>query len=137
MFQLGWRTLMLVGGFVAGLTGEFQSSFLQDWNWDLSFQYSKSDAEYVDDQVLKDALEWAFFRTGSCVGDIMPISGTSCVDIQWLDPDFLNGNIPQSYKDFLFGVEKGTTEYTQWSVEGYMTGDVFDMPAGRIVASID
>jgi iron complex outermembrane receptor protein len=121
--------------FVAGLRGEFQSA-LEGWNWDLSFQYSKSDGEYVDDQILTDALEFPFFRTGSCVGETTPISNNPCVDIQWLDPDFLNGNIPQDAKDFLFGTEKGTTEYTQWSVEGFMTGDIFEMPAGTAAMAV-
>jgi len=115
--------------FVAGLTGETEN-FLPGWNWDLSFQYSKSDGEYVNDRVLKDALEYPFFRTGSCVGEVTPISNRQCVDIQWLDPDFLAGDIPQNVKDYLFGVDTGNTEYTQWTVEGFMTGDIFEMPAG-------
>ena len=121
--------------FVAGLTGETQS-FLEGWTWDLSFQYSKSDAEYVNGAVLKDALELPFFRTGSCVGQITPISNRPCVDIQWLDPDFANGNLDADTIAYLFDTEKGTTEYTQWSVEGFMTGDVFEMPAGTAAMAI-
>ena len=115
--------------FVAGLTGETEN-FLPGWSWDVSFQYSKSDGEYINDRVLKDALEYPFFRTGSCVGEVTPISGRECVDIQWLDPNFLAGDIPQNVKDYLFDRDKGTTEYTQWSIEGFMTGDIFEMPAG-------
>ena len=114
--------------FVAGLTGETDA--LPGWSWDLSFQYSKSDGEYVFDQVLKDSLEMPFFRTASCVGEFSPVSNKPCVDIQWLDADFLGGNIPQDVKNFLFDRELGSTEYTQWSVEGFMTGDIFEMPAG-------
>lgn len=115
--------------FVAGLTGETES-FLPGWHWDVSFQYSKSDGEYVGDRVLQDALELPFFRTGSCVGETTPISNRPCVDIQWLDPNFLAGDIPQNVKDYLFDVDVGTTEYTQWTVEGFMTGEIFEMPAG-------
>ncbi len=121
--------------FVAGLTGEMDS-VLEGWNWDLSFQYSKSDGDYVDDQILEDALQLPYFRTGSCVGQTTSISNRQCVDIQWLDPDFLNGNIPQDVQDYLYATEKGTTEYTQWSVEGFMTGDIFEMPAGTAAAAI-
>lgn len=116
--------------FVAGLTGEIESTMLEGWNWDLSFQYSKSDGEYVGDRVLTDALELPFFRTGSCVGQVTSISNRECVDIQWLDPDFLAGDIPQNVKDYLFDTDVGNTEYTQWTVEGFMTGDLFEMPAG-------
>ena len=116
---------------LAGLRGETES-FLEGWNWDLSFQYSKSDGEYVLDQVLTDALQYGYFRSGSCVGEFTSISNRECVDIDWLDPTFLSGTTPQAYKDFLFDTEVGNTEYTQWSVEGFMTGDVFDMPAGTV-----
>lgn len=122
--------------FVAGLTGEFQSAALDGWYWDVSAQYSKSDGEYELDQVLQDSLQMPYFRTGSCVGQTSPISGRDCVDIDWLDPDFLNGNIPQSYQDFLFGRETGSTEYTQWSVEGFMSGDLFEMPAGTAAVAL-
>jgi iron complex outermembrane receptor protein len=121
--------------FVAGLTGETMP-VLEDWSWDVSFQYSKSDGEYVTDQVLADALEGQYFRTGSCVGTTTPISNRPCVDIQWLDPDFLAGNIPQEVKDYLFDVETGTTEYTQWSVEGVITGDMFELPAGSVAGAL-
>jgi iron complex outermembrane receptor protein len=57
------------------------------------------------------------------------------VDIQWLDPDFLAGNIPQAYKDYLFDVDVGDTQYTQWSVDGSITGDVFEVPAGTAAAA--
>jgi iron complex outermembrane receptor protein len=121
--------------FVAGLTGETMP-VLESWTWDLSLQYSESDGEYVNDRVLKDALEMPFFRTGSCVGETTPISNQPCVDIQWLDPDFLAGDIPQEVKNYLFDVETGNTEYTQWSMEAVMTGDMFEVPAGSVAAAI-
>lgn len=121
--------------FVAGLTGE-TLPVLEDWSWDLSFQYSKSDGEYTNDQVLADALEGPYFRTDSCVGQTTPISNRPCVDIQWLDPDFLAGDIPQEVKNYLFDVETGNTEYTQWSVEGFMTGDLFEVPAGSVAGAV-
>jgi iron complex outermembrane receptor protein len=121
--------------FVAGLTGETMP-VLESWTWDLSLQYSKSDGEYVNDRVLKDALEMPFFRTGSCVGETTSISNRPCVDIQWLDPNFLAGDIPQEVKNYLFDVETGNTEYTQWSMEAVMTGDVFEVPAGSVAAAI-
>ncbi|HEX5764242.1 MAG TPA: TonB-dependent receptor plug domain-containing protein, partial [Woeseiaceae bacterium] len=123
------------GRFVAGLTGE-SLPVLEDWSWDLSFQYSKSDGEYLNEQVLTDALEGQYNRTGSCVGTTTPISNRPCVDIQWLDPDFLAGDIPQEVKNYLFDVETGNTEYTQWSVEGFMTGDLFELPAGSVAGAI-
>jgi len=121
--------------YVAGLRGE-NEKFLAGWNWDLSFQYSKSDGEYIDDVVLADALEYPFFRTGSCAGEITPISGRECVDIQWLDPQFLAGAIPREVENFLFDVDNGNTEYTQWSVEGFISGEVFEVPAGTAAMAV-
>lgn len=121
--------------FVAGLRGEFDT-VLPDWNWDLAFQHSFSDGEYEDDQILNDAMTMTFFRTGSCEGQVSPISGRSCVDIDWLDPGFLRGDVPQEIEDFLFAVETGTTEYTQWSVEGFMSGDVMELPAGSMAVAL-
>lgn len=121
---------------VLGLMGENQN-FLAGWNWDLSFQYSKSDGEYLTDEIVDDALEHTWWSTsGSCVGETTAISGRACVDIPWLDPNFLAGDISQEVQDFLYAVDKGTTEYTQMSVEGFMTGDIFEMPAGTAAMAI-
>ena len=129
------RVTVDYGRIVAGLKGETES-FLPGWNWDLSFQYSDSDGEYEDDVVLNDALTETFWRTGSCVGTTTSISNRACVDIPWMDPNFLRGEIPQEIQDFLYDTDVGGTEYNQWSVEGFMTGDVFDMPAGSAAMAV-
>ena len=118
------------GRAVLGLKGETES-FLPGWNWDVSLQYSDSAGEYTDDVVLSDALRYTWFSTsGSCVGETTPISGRACVDIPWLDPNFLRGEIPQNVQDFLYATDVGSTDYTQWSTEGFMTGDIFETGAG-------
>ncbi len=121
--------------FVAGLRGEMDT-VLPDWSWDLAFQHSFSDGEYEDDQILDDALTMPFFRTGSCEGQVTGISNRPCVDIDWLDPAFLRGDVPQEVADYLFAVETGTTEYTQWSVEGFISGDVMELPAGTAALAL-
>jgi iron complex outermembrane receptor protein len=120
---------------VLGLKGETES-FLPGWNWDVSFQYSDSDGEYKDDVVLNDALTHSFWRTGSCVGETTAISNRSCVDIPWLDPNFLRGEIPADVQNFLYDTDVGNTKYTQWSTEGFMTGDIFEMPAGSAALAV-
>jgi iron complex outermembrane receptor protein len=121
--------------FVAGLRGD-HVPFLENWSWDVAIQYSRSDGEYQEDQVLDDSLKMAYWRTGSCVGQVTPISNLPCVDVPWLDPDFHNGIISQEVRDFLFAVETGNTEYTQWSVEAFMTGDVMELPAGSMALAV-
>lgn len=120
---------------VAGLKGETES-FLPGWNWDLSFQFSDSDGDYEDDVVLNDALTFGFFQTASCVGETTGISGRPCVDIPWFDPEFLAGDIPQNVQDFLYDTDTGSTQYKQWSTEGFMTGDVFETAAGTAAMAI-
>jgi iron complex outermembrane recepter protein len=127
----GQRVTVDYQRFVAGLRGEMET-VLPGWNWEVSLQYSTSDGEYEDDQILTDALEMTYWRTGSCEGQSSPVSNRPCVDIPWMDPAFLAGDISQGVKDFLFAVETGTTEYTQWSVEAFISGDVMELPAGPL-----
>jgi len=118
--------------FVAGLRG----SLTEDWDWDLSVNYSKSDAEYTDDQIFADSIFDFNFTTGSCVGQTSSVRGAPCVDVPWLDPELLRGNISQDVRDFLFGTETGTTEYTQWSVDGFVTGEAYELPAGPLSVAV-
>jgi len=114
--------------YVAGLRGELKSG----WNWDVSAQYSTSDGDYTEDQVFDDAITPTDFVPGSCVGTTTPIRGVPCIDVPWLDPQFLAGNISPEHQAFLFGRETGNTQYDQMSAEAYMSGSVFELPAGPL-----
>ena len=118
--------------FVAGLRG----SMTENWDWDLSFQFSDSDASYTDDRIFADSIFDNNFATGSCVGTLSSVRGAPCVDIPWFDPELLRGNISDDVRDFLFGVETGTTKYQQWSIDGYVTGEAFNMPAGALGVAV-
>ncbi|MEM7284293.1 MAG: TonB-dependent receptor plug domain-containing protein, partial [Pseudomonadota bacterium] len=112
--------------FVGGLKGDFG----ENWGYDVSYQYSFSDGDYFSDQVFNDSIADSWFASGSCVGTTTSVRGVPCLDPRWLDPEFLRGNVTAEERAFLFGTEVGSTEYTQWSVEGYVTGNLFEMPAG-------
>jgi len=114
--------------YVAGLRGKAGSG----WNWEMSVQYSKSDGDYTSDQIYNDSIVEQDFLIGSCAGTNTSVRGVPCQDIPWLDPQFLAGNISQDMRDFLFGVETGNTQYDQMSVEAFMTGGLFDLPAGEV-----
>jgi iron complex outermembrane receptor protein len=114
--------------FVAGLRGDLKSG----WSWDVSAQYSHSDGDYTSDQIYNDSIQDNWFSYGSCVGTNSSVRGAPCVDIPWLDPQFLAGNVSPEVRDFLFGVETGNTKYDQWSAEAFITGSVFDLPAGPL-----
>jgi len=126
---------------VGGLRGEFGDS---TWTWDSSFSYNKSDGKYTEDQIYGDAIydtEWAIrdLETGesdSCVGTVTSIRGVPCIDVPWFSPDLMNGVLTPELRDFLFGVETGNTEYTQWSIDGSATGEIYDLPAGTLSAAV-
>ena len=117
--------------FVAGITGEFS----QSWFWDLSFQHSESDGEYTSEQIFDDSVWANNFLHGSCEGTVTAVRGVPCQDVPWMTPDFANGIYTDSIREFLFGTETGNTKYTQWSVEGFVSGDLFELPAGSMAGA--
>ena len=120
---------------VAGLRGDFGDS---SWTWDTTLSYSSSDGDYTEDQIYQDSIydnEWTV-GADSCVGTVSSVRGAPCVDIPWYDPNFMNGDMSQDVRDFLLGVETGNTEYTQWSIDGSATGDIFELPAGTLSTAV-
>ena len=115
---------------VAGLRGDFGGA--GNWRWEAYGQYSRSVGRYRTQQALQDAYDTGYFQTASCVGTVTPISGKQCVDMRWMDPDFLAGNLTQAEKDFFFEWEEGKTVYTQKTGEATVTGDLFKLPAGAV-----
>lgn len=124
---------------VVGMRGDVGSLgdvLFKNLSYDVHIQYSKSSAEYTADQILDDAVDSQDFRTTSCVGSFTPISNRPCIDINWVDPNFLAGNIPQAARDFLFATETGHTDYTQKTFEGVVSGDLADNWAGPMAFAI-
>jgi iron complex outermembrane receptor protein len=129
---------------MAGLAGEFGNG----WSWDVHAQYSRSDGDYTWDQIYNDSIwdqNWLYdgyqfadgsiTPDGSCVGQVTSVRGVPCQDIPWVDPAFLNGEVSPEMRDFLFGVETGNTKYTQWDIEAFVTGDLFQLPAGTMAGA--
>ncbi len=114
--------------FVAGLKGSFGEG--DRWYWDVSVQHSESDGDYTNKIIFNDAIQDQWFAAGSCVGQTTSVNGTPCQDVPWLDPQFLAGNISASDRAYLFGTDTGNTKYEQTTLEGSITGDLFEMPGG-------
>ncbi|MRJ41270.1 MULTISPECIES: TonB-dependent receptor plug domain-containing protein [Idiomarina] len=105
------------------------------WNWDVSYQRSHNSGTYAQDIILRDSMLMAqgLLATGAtCNGEVTPISGKACYDYDWFDPQNLYGNPSQEARDFLFGYDKGKTTYKQDTFDAYITGDLFDLPAGAL-----
>jgi len=135
--------------FVGGARGVLPTmSFMNNWTWDITAQYSKSKGEYGNDAILDDAM-WALgdsastyaqangVNEGGCATvPVTPISGRTCVPIDWFDPNTLANGLTQEQFDFLMYRSHSTTEYTQASVEAVIAGDLFELPAGNVGAAL-
>ncbi len=135
---------------VGGLRGSFgESGPFPGWDWDVYAQHSNSSGEYTEQIIRNDAIAPYNFQTSSCVGQTSPgatattntgetvtIAGRPCVDLPWFSPDFLAGDLSQAERDFLLDSDTGTTDFTQTTIEGYVTGDVIDMPGGKLQAAL-
>ena len=115
--------------FVLGLTGD-----VGDWYYDVSYQSSRSEGEYRNDIIFNDSVRDQNFASGSCVGSTSSVRGVDCIDVPWLDPQLLAGNISDEVRAFLFGQDTGLTVYTQSTLEAFMSGDLFELPAGPVSA---
>ncbi|NQY97620.1 MAG: TonB-dependent receptor [Henriciella sp.] len=126
--------------FVAGARGNFDAA-LENWNYDVFFQFSQSDGDYTNDVIYDDAVTPYEFQTSGCasvVGANGPgtttVRGVPCVDVNWYSPDLLNGQPTAEERAFLFGTETGNTIYEQAQIEAFFDGPLFELPAGTVQA---
>jgi len=138
--------------FVGGVKGDFGGKGpLSGWTWDLYAQHSDSHGEYKQDQIYNDSIRPYNFSTESCqnidfgngagitegaTGNGVTVAGRPCVDVPWFSPDLMAGLISSDVSDFLFFESTGETDYTQTTVEGFVSGELFDVPAGGISAAV-
>jgi len=133
--------------FVLGAMGDIGDS---DWSFDISAQYSNSDGEYEDGVLLADARYasanripyWGGDHIAACEGTTFDRygpdgeirqAGIPCLDINFLDPYTVRGDFTDEERDFLFGIESGTTDYTNTSFDvGFVNNELFSMPAGKV-----
>lgn len=121
--------------YVLGLDGS-----IGDWDWEVSYQNSYNKGTYKNKIIHKDSMDLAQSLLPTmanpdaqyCSGQVTPISGKTCVNLRWLDPEFNNGNLTPAERDFLFGWDVGTTIYRQSTLEASVSGDLFQLPAGSV-----
>lgn len=119
--------------YLAGLRGEFSNG----WAWDATASYSTSDGDYWSQQIFNDSIRDQNWTTGddSCVGQVSSVAGLPCVDVRWLSEDVMNGELTPEERAYLFGEETGNTKYNQWSIDAFVTGDLFELPAGTVAVA--
>lgn len=124
----GSETTVDYSRIVLGLEGN-----LGDYFWDVSYQYSHNKGVYENAIIFNDSLmsSGQASQGFSCNGTT-PISKRNCVTVPWFDPHFINGDISQEVRDYLFGWDRGETIYKQQTIDAYITGDLFELPAGGV-----
>jgi iron complex outermembrane receptor protein len=108
------------------------------WSWDASLQRSLNRGQYDTKIILEDALVMASDAIWGdpCEGEFSPISNRPCYAVPFFDPEYIRGNHNQQTKDFLYGMDHGYTIYKQDTFDAYITGDLFELPAGDIGTAI-
>jgi iron complex outermembrane recepter protein len=119
---------------VAGARGDLP--FLTNWTFDLSAQISRSEGRYKEDIFWVDAITDYELRSDFCAGTTTRYRGVPCVDVEWYSPRFNRGDLTAQEKAFLYGTTISETTYQQETYEGYITGPVFDLPAGELQAVV-
>lgn len=112
--------------------GGFRGTLGSNWRWEAYGQYSKSIGRYRTEQILQDVYDSGYFQTASCVGTTLPVSGKQCIDLPWMDPNFLRGELTPQQADFIFSWEEGKTVYTQLTGEATLSGTLLELPAGPV-----
>ena len=108
------------------------------WNWDVSYQRSLNRGTYKQKVILRDALEMASDAIWGdpCEGEFSPVSNRPCYAIDFFTPEYIFGDFDQGTRDFLFDSEMGKTIYKQDTLDAYITGDLFDLPAGTLATAV-
>lgn len=115
---------------VAGVRG----GLFGDWRYDVYGQYSKSKGKYWIQQVLGDSIYQQSLRGYGygCAGLFTEIEGKPCLQINWVSPSFLAGDLTQAEQDYLLGDEEGRTDYIQKFAEATVSGTLLQLPAGPL-----
>lgn len=122
---------------LGGLKGDFSGlgSFWSSWDWDIYGQYGKSSGDYTVDSVYNDRVN-ATIGSTACNQALITISGGQCSSVPggigWTSQRVLAGQWTDAERAFLFGVDKGHTDYEQYLVEGSVSGELFTLPAGKV-----
>ncbi len=105
----------------SGLKGDF---VLPGWTWSLNASYSSSEGEYGGNEITKEkAGDWRYTSADGLYHG---------PEYNPFDPAFLSGNWSQATYDLLTANPVGTTTYEQTIVQGVLSGDLLELPAGPL-----
>jgi iron complex outermembrane recepter protein len=118
---------MRIGGGIRGNLG------LGDWTYDFYAQRSFTNGTYYLQQMITSRLiqSQAIVANGSGGYNCVDTSN-GCVAAPALTADVINGNIPQSFLDFVAPEVKGTTKFGETTFSALFTGSLFALPGGDV-----
>ena len=119
-----------------GLKGDITS----EWSYDAYFGYSWSEGIYEQDNWLDGQVSASLDSELDGGGNLVCSAASlalypNCIAGDLFTEDaLLRGILPQDYLSFISKRTHGNTEYTSTQFAGYMTGPLFNMPAGEVQA---
>ena len=99
------------------------------WTWAANASYTRSDGDYSNLAILKS-------RSGDIDPALRANTGGRAPLVNYFDPGFLNGTRMAELVSAVGSWETGNTVYDQLLINGTMTGELFNMPAGAVGAAI-
>ena len=138
---------------VLGLRGDLpfmQAGSLDNWTFDLFGSYSKSTGESHRMGIRADrfdlAVGWNSSTNTPCDNDLMVEMDSDvapgCVPVNGFAPslypvgEVVGDFATQAERDYLFDSRDFDTEYEQTIFSGYVTGDIFELPAGTVALGL-
>jgi len=99
------------------------------WSWSANASYTRSDGDYSVLSILKS-------RSGDIDPALRPWTGGRSPLVNYFDPGFLNGTRMDELISAVGVWHTGNTVYDQVLLNGVMTGEIFDLPAGAVGAAV-
>lgn len=136
--------------FLGGLRGDFgflENTFMEDWNWEVSYSYGRSMGRYgfdaYDADAIANSVDLVETAPGSgifdCAVNVNRSAGAlsngpaTCVPLRNPFGDaFMSGNFDAAWQEYTGSFEYGTTDYYQHSINAFASGTLFELPAGPV-----
>ena len=116
-----------------GLAG-FRGDITDKIQFDVHGQYSLSKGKYTFQQILQDSITQQTERAYGygCAGLFTAITNRPCLQMNWVDPRVMAGDLTPEEIAYLTDKETGSTDYEQKFVEASIAGELLDLPAGPL-----
>ena len=114
----------------AGLRGDL----FTEWKYDFYVSHARSTADYMTQNRLTDRIAAAYRVISDGNGGFICADADrraeGCVAAPVLSASVINGQLPQDYRDYIMQWTRGTTEYTESTINLGVNGPLFDLPFG-------